>query len=140
MKKIPKNTKSNSSRIVGVIALLLALMVMQSGYAKAQSPSQNYSAVKGTIGATAAMYGAAAAAGVCTLATAGMCAAAGAGGLLLGGVGVTLGMFGTPPPDIKGPSPFQMPDGDNDGVGNGGGGEDCGGGEDSGFLSPFCPE
>lgn len=138
-RKTVDRKKIKGVRLTGVVLLVIGLVFVQSGWLHAQSPSQNYGAVKGTIGATAAMYGAAAAAGVCTVMTAGACGAV-VGGLLLGGTAATIGMFPTPPTDVKGPKVGQMPDGDDDGVGNGGGGEDCGGGEDSGFLSPFCPE
>lgn len=129
---IDRNDKKNKGiRMTGVLLLVLGLVFMQSGWLHAQSPSQNYSAVKGTIGASAAMYGAAAAAGVCTVVTAGMCGAI-VGGVVLGGAAATLGMFPTPPPDLKGPNPSQMPDGDD--VGGGNGSDGCGEGGD---IGPF---
>lgn len=104
--------------------LLAIIIVVTQGPAKAQSPSQNYSAVKGTIGATAAMYGAAAAAGVCTIVSAGMCGAV-VGGIVLGGASATLGMFQPPNDTVNwhGGSAGQMPDEEDENYGFGGGGE-----------------
>lgn len=111
---------NKNKRIVGAILMVLALIETQSGYA--QSPAQNYGVVKGTIGATAAMYGAAAAAGVCTLTTMGLCGAA-IGVTALGLTAATVNMFPTPPVMPPGPDPSQMPDG----IGGASGDDGCGG-------------
>lgn len=100
-------------RLFGVVIIVVALVSMEPGRARAQS--QNYNAARSTIGATAAMYGAGAV--LCTALTAGGCGIGLAiGGVVLGGTAATLSMF--PPPNDttnwRDGSASAMPDYDED--------------------------
>lgn len=103
-----------ASRLVGV-AVIVAMLLVQTGTLSAQSRSQNYNTVSRVGGTTAILFGIGA--GVCGVLSAGACPAGLAiGGMVLGGVSGTLTLMGTPNGE-SGPMPGDMPDANT---------EDCG--------------